>query len=185
MSTLITHAVLVVTFAQTYALPVTLKWEWENSPPMKTTTLLQMRFWISLMGVLTLLWLPATYGGDATNKDSRVPKPEMYHTTKAKKCVEPEDIMKRQHMQFILHQRDETMYKGVRTKQHSLKNCINCHADPKTNSVLGKDGFCESCHAYAAVSMDCFSCHTDKAEKKDAATAYRQFGILDNAIENK
>ena len=155
---------------------------------MKTTTLLQTRFWISLMGVLALLWLPVTYG-ETTGKDSRVPKPSIQLPTQAEKCVEPVDIMKRQHMNFILHQRDETMYNGIRTKQHSLKNCINCHADPKTNSVLGKDGFCESCHAYTAVSIDCFSCHTDKAENKDAAASYRQFGdlgkILDNIIKKR
>jgi hypothetical protein len=37
--------------------------------------------------------------------------------------------------------------------------------------VLGKDGFCESCHRYAAVSLDCFGCHTDKAEQRAAALA--------------
>lgn len=72
-------------------------------------------------------------------------------------------------MDFILHQRDETMHRGIRTSKHSLKNCVNCHADPKTGSVLGKDGFCQSCHAYAAVTVDCFSCHTDKAETQAGA----------------
>jgi len=52
------------------------------------------------------------------------------------------------------------MLRGIRTSKHSLKNCINCHASPKTNSVLGKEGFCESCHTYAAVQMDCFECHS-------------------------
>ena len=27
-------------------------------------------------------------------------------------------------------------------------------------SVLGANGFCASCHAYAAVKLDCFECHT-------------------------
>ena len=72
--------------------------------------------------------------------------------------------MRHQHFEFILHHRDQTVRKGIRTTDFSLKNCVNCHADPKTNSVLGPKGFCQECHTYAAVSIDCFSCHTDKAE---------------------
>ena len=90
-------------------------------------------------------------------------------TAKGDKCVEPTNVMRRNHMDFILHQRDDTMRRGVRTEKHSLKACINCHADPKTNSVLGKDGFCESCHKYTAVSVDCFGCHNHKAENKTGA----------------
>ncbi len=101
----------------------------------------------------------------AETKSSRVPLPKV-NITKGEKCVEPTEVMRRDHMQFILHQRDDTMYRGVRTDQHSLKNCVNCHADPETGSVLGKEGFCESCHTYAAVHIDCFGCHTDKAEKQ-------------------
>lgn len=114
-------------------------------------------------------------GGDlqaadgAGDKKSRVPQPTV-NVVQGDKCVEPTDVMRRDHMKFILHQRDATMHKGIRTTKHSLKNCISCHADPKTNSVLGKDGFCESCHTYAAVSMDCFSCHTPSPEKKAANT---------------
>ncbi len=80
-------------------------------------------------------------------------------------CVEPTEVIRRDHMKMILHQRDETMHKGIRTKKHSLKNCIECHADPKTNTVLGKDGFCQSCHTYAAVTIDCFSCHNPSPDK--------------------
>jgi hypothetical protein len=101
---------------------------------------------------------------------SRVPVPSV-HTTPGEKCVEPTDVMRRDHMQFILHQRDDTMHRGIRTSKHSLKNCVNCHADPKTGSVLGKDGFCQSCHTYAAVKIDCFGCHTDKPEKAPARKA--------------
>ena len=85
--------------------------------------------------------------------------------TKGDRCVEPTDEMRRNHMKYILHQRDKTMHQGVRTTKYSLKNCIDCHADPKTNSVLGKDGFCESCHDYASVSIDCFSCHSPAREQ--------------------
>ena len=82
------------------------------------------------------------------------------------KCVEPTEDMRRNHMKYILHQRDKTMHQGIRTTRHSLKNCVDCHADPATNSVLGQDGFCESCHVYASVKIDCFSCHTGSPENK-------------------
>ena len=83
------------------------------------------------------------------------------------KCVvSPTSKMRKNHMEYILDQRDKTVHKGIRTKQFKLQRCINCHADPKSNSVLGGNGFCQHCHKYTAVRIDCFSCHTDKAEKK-------------------
>jgi hypothetical protein len=75
-------------------------------------------------------------------------------------CVAPTEEMRRNHMKMLLHQRDLTMREGVRTTRFSLKNCVDCHASAKTGSVLGKDGFCSSCHEYAAVRIDCFECHT-------------------------
>lgn len=86
--------------------------------------------------------------------------PPVIKIEKPGQCVEPTDVMRRDHMKLILHQRDQTMLRGIRTNKHSLKNCIDCHASAKTNSVLGKEGFCESCHTYAAVQMDCFECHS-------------------------
>jgi predicted CXXCH cytochrome family protein len=87
------------------------------------------------------------------------------HYSDTQECVQPEDEMKRNHMNYILHQRDETMYKGIRTRQFSLEECINCHA------IKGEDGeyirvedprhFCAGCHTYASVSIDCFQCHAD------------------------
>lgn len=97
----------------------------------------------------------------ASGKSGRVPLPTV-NVTQGEQCVEPTDDMRRNHMTYIMHQRDKTMHQGIRTSKHSLKNCVDCHADPKTNSVTGKDGFCSSCHQYAAVTIDCFQCHTDK-----------------------
>ncbi len=85
---------------------------------------------------------------------------------KGKKCVAPVAIMRRYHMQFLLHQRDLTVHEGIRTQRFLLTNCVDCHADPKTNSVLGKHGFCASCHAYAAVQIDCFSCHSPHPQRE-------------------
>lgn len=76
------------------------------------------------------------------------------------KCVAPTDDMRRNHMNMLLHQRELTVREGLRDPKYSLKNCVDCHADPKTNSVLGPKGFCESCHTQAAVRIDCFECHS-------------------------
>lgn len=89
-------------------------------------------------------------------------------------CVEPVPEMRRNHMKYLLHQRDLTMHEGIRTKQYSLKECINCHNAPsakdgKVASIESKDHFCSTCHTYAAVKIDCFDCHSDKP----ANTQYR------------
>ncbi len=105
---------------------------------------------------------------DVGAKASRVPQPKV-NIARGDKCVEPTDEMRRNHMKYILHQRDKTMHEGIRTTQHSLANCVECHADPNTKTVLGKDGFCASCHSYAAVSIDCFECHNPSPQQKAAS----------------
>jgi [DsrC]-trisulfide reductase subunit J len=83
-------------------------------------------------------------------------------------CVAPTGEMRRNHMKMLLHQRDRTMRQGLREPRFSLKNCVDCHASRETGSVLGKDGFCSSCHEYAAVSIDCFECHSPNPQKRTA-----------------
>ena len=86
--------------------------------------------------------------------------------SKADQCVEPSDVMRKDHMKFLLHQRDETMYNGVRTKKYSLNECINCHANKddagKYIPVTAEGEFCQSCHSYTSVKLDCFECHATK-----------------------
>ena len=69
-------------------------------------------------------------------------------------------------MQMLFHQRDRTLRQGVREARASLKGCVECHAGRESGSVLGKDGFCSSCHSYASVKLDCFECHTPLRQKK-------------------
>ncbi len=81
-------------------------------------------------------------------------------------CVEPVDVMRRNHMEFILHQRDETVHRGIRTSKYSLNECISCHVVPDSAGDMPAAGeaghFCSSCHVYAAVQIDCFQCHADQ-----------------------
>ena len=81
-------------------------------------------------------------------------------------CVEPTPEMRRNHMKYILHQRDETMHEGIRTRQYSLEECVNCHATPGADGEVPRahepGHFCSSCHSYAAVDIDCFQCHADR-----------------------
>ena len=83
-------------------------------------------------------------------------------------CVEDTDFMRRNHMDLLKHQRDETMLKGLRSEQYSLKECISCHAvygpDAQALTVASPQHFCRSCHDYAAVSIDCFQCHASRPE---------------------
>jgi hypothetical protein len=98
---------------------------------------------------------------------SRVPLPVM-KIERGEKCVAPVEEMRRNHMKMLLHQRDRTVHEGLRETRHSLKGCIDCHASQETGSVLGKEGFCSSCHAYASVKIDCFECHTPLRQNRTA-----------------
>lgn len=83
-------------------------------------------------------------------------------------CVEDTDFMRRNHMDLLQHQRDETMKEGIRGKPYSLKECLSCHAvngpDAIPVTVASPQHFCRSCHDYAAVSIDCFQCHASRPE---------------------
>ena len=118
---------------------------------------------------LSLGTVIASEGHDEEAKSGRTPKPTIV-IEKGDKCVEDEDFMRKNHMKLLKHQRDETMHKGIRTEKYSLQNCINCHASSKNNSVLGSnENFCQSCHTYAAVKLDCWDCHASKPKQKAAA----------------
>ncbi|MDH5179922.1 MAG: Hdr-like menaquinol oxidoreductase cytochrome c subunit [Gammaproteobacteria bacterium] len=96
-------------------------------------------------------------------------------TAKGGQCVEKTDVMRKNHMEFILHQRNDTLRRGIRTSKHSLKECIECHNAPandgKVARISEKDHFCSSCHTFAAVKIDCFECHADKPEAAQYRTS--------------
>jgi hypothetical protein len=91
------------------------------------------------------------------------PQPDIPKAAKGEQCVEDTDFMRRNHMNLLMHQRDDTLRLGVRTQKHSLKNCFTCHVvkDEQNQPVTVADPrhFCRECHDYAAVKVDCFQCH--------------------------
>jgi len=94
---------------------------------------------------------------------------------KGEACVEPTDVMRRDHMHFLMHQRDETVHGGIRGAKHSLVGCIDCHAQLDAQGaavpVNAKGQFCESCHRFAGARMDCFECHATVPAGKQTSTA--------------
>ena len=121
-----------------------------------------------IAAVLLALLLTAAGFVHATEKRTgRVPVPEV-RIEKGGACVAPAEEMRRDHMKMLFHQRDRTVRQGVREPRFSLKGCVECHADRDTGSVLGKEGFCSSCHAYASVKIDCFECHNPNRQAKSA-----------------
>ncbi|MFK8027380.1 MAG: hypothetical protein AB8C40_04900 [Gammaproteobacteria bacterium] len=108
---------------------------------------------------------------------SKVPPPN------GEQCVEDPAWMRTNHFETILHQRDETVLRGIRTEKHSLKNCIDCHITPNESGEYARysnseEHFCASCHTYAAVSVDCFQCHADRPESaiREAIQQHKEAG---------
>ncbi len=122
---------------------------------------------------LLLLAVPAWAG------DSLAPKLDI---GKGGQCVEDPHFMRTNHMKLIIHQRDETVRKGIRGSKYSLANCVDCHASKENNSVLGSNrNFCQGCHAYAAVKIDCFECHSSKRKVPETALASAEPASSTNA----
>ncbi|MBK7791386.1 MAG: hypothetical protein IPJ62_01980 [Betaproteobacteria bacterium] len=97
----------------------------------------------------------------------------------AARCVEETGYMRRNHMDLLRHHRDRTVREGIRTTRHSLAGCVDCHADPQTRSVVGRNaagraGFCAGCHRYVAVQLDCFDCHATQPAAGVAAAGARR-----------
>ena len=115
-----------------------------------------------ILGIL-LLAVTVFVVSSAQADQSKVPLPSPAKAFKGEQCVEPADVMRRNHMTYLNHQRDETVREGIRGKKYSLQQCINCHAtvDPEVmgSKVRTLKPFCAECHSYAAVKIDCFACH--------------------------
>jgi hypothetical protein len=112
---------------------------------------------IGLAAFVVLGTLPLTYNlfsGRASGK------PSLTIGTQAKECVLPAEEMRATHMKLLDEWRDRvvrddermTHASGGRTFRMSLTGtCLGCHTQ--------KAEFCDRCHGYAAVDLDCFGCH--------------------------
>ena len=113
----------------------------------------------SIAGLIALF---LTFVLSAGNAVADVVTPEV-PMGRGAQCVEPIEIMRRDHFEFIKHQRDQTVYHGIRGTRHSLAGCIDCHASKGTDGeflpINAEGQFCQTCHTYAAVKIDCFTCH--------------------------
>jgi hypothetical protein len=100
-------------------------------------------------------------------------------------CVAPTDLMRRNHMDFLKHGRDDTVRDGKRGIEYSLSECIDCHASKNAQGVsvpvTDEGEFCQACHGYVAVSPACFQCHrtTPGAQSKGASLGYHGMGDSD------
>jgi len=80
-------------------------------------------------------------------------------------CIRETAFMRRNHFELIEHQRDITVHEGVRDTEDSLAKCINCHVNKDESGrhipINSDHEFCAGCHKYTAVTIDCFSCHSN------------------------
>jgi hypothetical protein len=99
-------------------------------------------------------------------------------TAKADKltqCVEPTDFMRRNHMELIKHQRDETVHKGIRATDNKLASCIECHVRHdkagRPVPVNAPGEFCAACHQFVGEHLNCYQCHSPVPNDPEPATA--------------
>lgn len=113
---------------------------------------------------------------DVAGSSGRTPLPVPAKAAKGAQCVEPVEDMRRNHMNYLKHERDETVRKGIRDRKHSLKACVECHAVPDKAAAGARtiEPFCSECHRYAAVRMDCFQCHTGSPNDSAAVPAQKK-----------
>ena len=136
--------------------------------------------------IITLVGFAALAFSTMTFADS-----DLLKTAKAKseKCVDDTAFMRTNHMEKILHQRDDTLRKGIRGEVYSLKECISCHVPENTNVRYGDSKhFCSSCHNYTAVTIDCFQCHADRviSDNKQSSNYHKEsHHYADNSDDNK
>ncbi len=103
--------------------------------------------------VLLALCMPSVWAAQDT--------PYKLDIGKGGQCVRDPQWMRKNHMHLLIHQRDEVVHKGIRDDKISLKNCVECHASTRDDSVIARDdSFCVACHRYEAVKIDCFECHS-------------------------
>jgi hypothetical protein len=126
-----------------------------------------------LLQVALALVLAGTAASAVAEAGSRTPRPDVVIESQDG-CVAPPAEMRRKHAGMLAHQKDLTVRQGIRDGHASLSGCISCHASSENGSVIGTDrNFCQSCHSFVAVKLDCFDCH-----QPAPARAGRGFGSV-------
>ena len=95
------------------------------------------------------------------------PKPDLntpeIMTLPVKKCVEPKDFMRAEHMKLLVEWRDMALRQGQRQYINSRgekylislqRTCMRCHSNKKD--------FCDRCHVKVDVKPYCWDCHFGK-----------------------
>lgn len=117
------------------------------------------------IAMLTVVLSGMTAASHADEGESLLP---LIPAGRGERCVEETAFMRRNHMDLLDHQRDETVLQGIRGNPFSLRECLDCHvvygAGEVPVTVSSPAHFCRSCHDYAAVSIDCFECHASRPE---------------------
>jgi predicted CXXCH cytochrome family protein len=130
----------------------------------------------TLLGTLPLAI--ASAADEATSSFGKIAIPAPVKPADAANCVEPVEVMRRDHMKFLMHQRDETVLEGERDSKYSLTGCMDCHnpasADGEVIRYENPQHFCSSCHQYASVNIDCFECHADRGLAKSQQSSLTQ-----------
>jgi len=127
-------------------------------------SLLRCLMLVCLLGILPLG--SVTAADETASGFGEVVIPSPVKPADASACVEPVEVMRRDHMKFLTHQRDATVLDGDRETKYSLVGCMDCHNPASTGEEViryeNPQHFCAECHAYASVKIDCFECHADR-----------------------
>jgi hypothetical protein len=123
---------------------------------------------IGILVFLILATFPFWYGkGKAIPAfQLKIDTPEIQRLAE-KKCLEPTAYMRASHMELIHSWREAVVRDGQRVYVTSAgkkvpmslsQGCLGCHAN--------KEQFCDTCHHYAGVKPNCWSCHNVPGEAK-------------------
>jgi len=126
------------------------------------------KVFIGLLIFLILLTFPFWYGkGRAVpSLQLKIDTPEIARLAE-KKCLEPTAYMRASHMELIDSWREAVVREGQRYYVTSSgknvtmslsQSCLGCHSN--------KEQFCDTCHNYAGVKPNCWSCHNVPKEAK-------------------
>ena len=143
------------------------------------------KYFVYLLLVITIVFCVIGISIVFANEPSDIPPPKKNYNEETL-CVEPVEIMRKQHFEFVLEHRDDAVIDGIRTKKHSLTECIECHITANAQGEYARYSqdthFCASCHQFAAVTIDCFQCHADRPEEaiRKAMNPNRTVGLSDD-----